>query len=243
MKEQLLIFGSCVSRDILRFDTQGYFEIVRYFARSSFASLSSEPYVDKSILEKITSNFQKRMVEWDMSKEFWLFLQQGNYDFLLLDMIDTRFHLHKIHSKYLHTISSEYQAGCDKRISSSQIIHRDSKEFFNLWLEGLKKFSRITEAFQEKIICIKPYWTNLLAGGGAFMDIKLIAPFNHLLENYYQALQDYLPKATFIEYPQGLLEADPNHQWGLATMHYKEEFYLYGLQKMREICKAYEEKL
>lgn len=164
--KKVLIFGSCVSRDILRFDTQGYFEVARYFARSSFASLSSEPYVDKSILEKIVSNFQRRMVEWDMSKEFWLFLQQGDYDFLLLDMIDTRFHLHKIHSKYLHTISSEYQAGYDKQISHSQMIRRDSKEFFNLWLEGLKKFVRITEAFQEKIICIKPYWTNLSAGGG-----------------------------------------------------------------------------
>ncbi|MBD5164984.1 DUF6270 domain-containing protein [Helicobacter sp.] len=168
MKERVLIFGSCVSRDILNFDTQGDFEIARYFARSSFASLSSEPYVDRSILEKIASNFQRRIVEWDMSKEFWLFLQQSNYDFLLLDMIDTRFHLHKIHSKYLCTISSEYQAGYNQKISSSQMIRRDSKEFFNLWLEGLEKFVCITKAFQEKIICIKPYWTNLSAGGGIY---------------------------------------------------------------------------
>ncbi|MBD5164985.1 DUF6270 domain-containing protein [Helicobacter sp.] len=69
------------------------------------------------------------------------------------------------------------------------------------------------------------------------MDIQLIAPFNSLLENYYQVLQSALPKATFIEYSQDLLEADPNHRWGLAAMHYKKEFYEESLKSLRGFCR------
>lgn len=175
--KRVLILGSCVSRDIFEFDEAKEFEITQYFARTSFASLSSKPYVNKNILEKIASSFQRRMVQWDMQKHFWEVLKQKNFDFLLLDMIDTRFKLYKVCLECLHTISTEYKKAADK-LASSNVIRANSSEFFTLWTKGLQKFIQaIAECGlpQEKIICIKPYWTNLLVGGGNLWILKRLS--------------------------------------------------------------------
>ncbi|HEG3987895.1 TPA: hypothetical protein SC691_001030 [Campylobacter coli] len=39
--KKIYIFGSYVSRDIFEYDEQKHFELVGYYARSSFASLFS----------------------------------------------------------------------------------------------------------------------------------------------------------------------------------------------------------
>ncbi|HEB9312306.1 TPA: hypothetical protein RZK28_001797, partial [Campylobacter coli] len=68
--KKICIFGSCVSRDIFEYDEQKHFELVGYYARSSFASLSSNAMIEQDVLDNIISPFQKRMVLYDMNKSF-----------------------------------------------------------------------------------------------------------------------------------------------------------------------------
>ncbi|EMF9549938.1 hypothetical protein V3Y79_000374 [Campylobacter jejuni] len=46
------------------------FELIDYYARSSFASLASSAMIEQSVLDNIQSSFQKRMVLRDMDKSF-----------------------------------------------------------------------------------------------------------------------------------------------------------------------------
>ncbi len=60
--KKICIFGSCVSRDIIEYDMKNNFELIDYYARSSFASLASSAMIEQSVLDNIQSSFQKRMV-------------------------------------------------------------------------------------------------------------------------------------------------------------------------------------
>ncbi|HEC1792584.1 TPA: hypothetical protein R1734_000897 [Campylobacter lari] len=67
---KICIFGSCASRDIFEYDEQKNFELIGYYARSSFASLSSNAMIEQDVLDNIQSSFQRRMVLQDMNKSF-----------------------------------------------------------------------------------------------------------------------------------------------------------------------------
>ncbi|EHT8411842.1 hypothetical protein KXO07_001307, partial [Campylobacter coli] len=54
--KKICIFGSCVSRDIFEYDEQKNFELIGYYARSSFASLSSNAMIEQDVLDNIQSS-------------------------------------------------------------------------------------------------------------------------------------------------------------------------------------------
>ncbi|HHP5549181.1 TPA: DUF6270 domain-containing protein, partial [Campylobacter jejuni] len=55
--KKICIFGSCVSRDIIEYDMKNNFELIDYYARSSFASLASSAMIEQSVLDNIQSSF------------------------------------------------------------------------------------------------------------------------------------------------------------------------------------------
>ena len=85
------ILGSCVTRDALEITTD--FKLIDYTARTSLASLATNSRLDSGILNNIKSTFQKRMVERDMTKRFWLSLEKSQNDIIIIDLIDDRFNL------------------------------------------------------------------------------------------------------------------------------------------------------
>lgn len=109
MIKNVLIFGSCVSRDIFNLEYSLEFKVSDYYARSSLASLSSEAYENDSALNRISSPFQRRMVANDFSKEI---LTAGSKlegcDVILIDLIDERFDLVVFPSGKIITNSAEF---------------------------------------------------------------------------------------------------------------------------------------
>ena len=86
MQPKVAIHGSCVSRDLAEF--HGY-EVTHYQARSSMCSkIGGKIDYDSMLLNSIKTNFQRRMVEWDLGKRPFTSL---NSDFVLIDLIDERF--------------------------------------------------------------------------------------------------------------------------------------------------------
>lgn len=81
--KKVCIFGSCVSRDIFEYDEQKSFELVGYYARISFASLSSSAMIEQEVLDNIQSPFQKRMVLQDMNKSFIDRIKRNDFDFFI----------------------------------------------------------------------------------------------------------------------------------------------------------------
>lgn len=163
-KKRVLIFGSCVSRDIFDYDIRAEFEIVRYYARSSFASLATKPFVEEDVLEKIPSAFQRRCARWDMDKSFWQYLKEASFDILLLDLIDDRFNLYRHSKQSVSTISVGYKEA-KLNLQMQNIIFARSKEYTELWRKGLQFFTKETRKFQEKIVINENYWISKLRGG------------------------------------------------------------------------------
>lgn len=88
---EILIYGSCVSRDALEFDSEKRLKLIDYFARSSLASSMSNNVINDIPTHNIHSSFQKRMVENDLNKSILAIIKQSKYDILLVDFIDERF--------------------------------------------------------------------------------------------------------------------------------------------------------
>lgn len=58
----------------------------------------------------LTSEFQKRMVLFDLNKLYWLKMQEGVPDYILIDFIDERYAVARIGNRYF-TLSDEFKSG------------------------------------------------------------------------------------------------------------------------------------
>ena len=135
---KLLIFGSCVSRDILNYpQAKAQFALVDYYARSSIASLGARPIDMPSSVQGISSKFQKKMVERDINKDFLTDLARLQFDVLLIDLIDERFPLYVEPDGRVCTMSIELSScGFPGDFGSGSRVHSGSQEFWLLWEAG-----------------------------------------------------------------------------------------------------------
>lgn len=110
--KNILIFGSCVTRDCFTEDAceQKYlneYKINEYFARSSVVSQLSSPISIKGQIA-LASSFQKRMVADDFEKRFLPYLEKvkKEIDYLLIDFVEERFDIIALANSYV-TYSTE----------------------------------------------------------------------------------------------------------------------------------------
>ena len=107
-KNNVSIFGSCVSRDMIEsgLTSGAEIQLKTYIARQSVISSVSPPLVFDEDTIKLSSAFQKRMVIDDLKKKaFDLFSSDGS-DYLIVDFIDERFNLASIDNSFV-TCSTE----------------------------------------------------------------------------------------------------------------------------------------
>ncbi|EGT3461643.1 hypothetical protein JDX53_001980 [Campylobacter coli] len=235
--KKICIFGSCVSRDIFEYDEQKSFELVGYYARSSFASLSSNAMIEQDVLDNIQSPFQKRMVLQDMNKSFIDRIKRNDFDFLLIDFIDDRFHFYKLSNDSIVTLSNEYKKAKGK-LYSSNMIYSKSQEHINLWRKGIEKVYEDLQKIQHRIILNKVYYSDVFYGGGGDkfkIDEEELVNNNFFLKERYDDFVKFFPEVKCIEYSQDLLVLDREHKWGEAPMHYHCGVYKYALDEIRRI--------
>ncbi len=239
-KTKIIIFGSCVSRDALEYDYNKDFELVGYFARSSFASLQSVPNVKQSLLKKIESKFQKNVVEFDMKKSFWDFVGTVSFDLLLIDLIDERFDLLEFPNGAIHTLSNEYLNHLDQPIEGRKISSRSS-EHFELWKKGINKLIDVLHKQNalSKLRISEVYYAEFDSEGKPIdgYDKKLIALANKFLQQCYAFLKEIIPEKSFIWYPKITLISDSNNKWGIAPFYFIKKFYLNTLDFLNGIYK------
>ncbi|MEP4888655.1 MAG: DUF6270 domain-containing protein [Aliiglaciecola sp.] len=229
MLNNIRILGSCVTRDAFNLKTD--FNLIDYTARTSLASLSMKPKKVPEILNNIQSKFQKRMVERDMTKRFWHSLENANNDILIIDLIDDRFDLKVLDDGSAHTISSEYKKASKGSEYISRIIGHGSKEFQSLWDTGLNRLRQI-----YKLQKLKQVYVNCVfyqATGNKTIDSAAkIVESNNYLNFAYSKLQNAFGKEAMIEYPDGIIKADLEHEWGLAPFHFTEQTYHFFLSEL-----------
>jgi Family of unknown function (DUF6270)/Heparinase II/III-like protein/Heparinase II/III N-terminus len=231
----ILIFGSCVSRDTFNFDDAAKFNIINYYARSSFASAFSNQKAVDRYTNKITSAFQRKIVAADLSKELLSQLTSTSFDLLLIDLIDERFSLFEFENGALVTQSNELISGSfDKSSESGRSVASGSEEFFRLWETGWNSFIQLIKDSDQihKIRINKAFWANETADGQSFspnFPEEKIKSANNFLSKLYERISQDIAENQFLISDRSLLVGSTHHRWGLSPFHFIDEYYLHIL--------------
>lgn len=241
MPLRLLIFGSCVSRDILNFDKSQSIELVDYIARSSFASAFSERPVTDTYSNKISSPFQSRLVRADLGKSFPRLTGEVSFDVLLLDFIDERFSLFVFDDGSLCTLSNELRsAGFDQSPDRGRLIRSGTDDFFRLWDEGWRSFVSLAveSGFLERVRVNKVHWATATDDGRNFLPNyppTFIEGANRFLDRIYTRMSRDLKPEQFLEFRDELIIGASAHRWGISPFHYIDAYYLDALHRLSAI--------
>lgn len=247
-RRKISIFGSCVSRDIFEFDKLNQFELCSYIARQSIFSAVSNPvnFTEEAI--HLTSPFQKRMLLMDLHKNTFEKLKADDSEYLLIDLIDERFSLIKCNESFC-TASNEFINGISKFFEPIKLLNKNIKNG-NLFVGQLpvdnlvdEFCSRISDIYKsEHIILHKAkmvdYYMTLDGNiekftGGYLKNNKYL---NKILDYMYSRIEKNLPGINVIDEMEGTV-ASEKHKWGLAPMHYEEDYYYRVLTKILKIIK------
>jgi len=236
---KVFILGSCVSRDPFTIASPGDFKIVAYHARTSLASLAAPSFVDEKIVNNITSQFQRRMVQADMEKTVLKNIKNKDYDILLLDLIDERFDL-SMYGASIHTISNEYKTALYYP-NKYKIIGKYSDEKLEYWKKGFDiLFASLCKKKATKSLVVnKAYWAKKYNSPPPVVEslLRTINEANDFLDLMYDYIAQRYPEVRFVKYNENELTADVDHKWGRAAFHYVREFWEKQLECLKQYSK------
>lgn len=233
MLKNIIILGSCVSRDIFKgdfYNGKDNIFIDRYFARTSLISLFSSP-AEIEFADSVPLNpFEIRLIKDDLYKHFVEYFPKKTGQYLLIDFIDERFNILKTNGDRFFTISNEFTRAHLQEIMPGVVLDRNKPETMALWKEACLLFiQKIKDYFPpENIILHKAFYTYKYKENGtvkSFTWTDTIRKQNKLLVKYYDFFEENYPGIRLLDLSNGRFIADANHIWGLSATHYQEEYY------------------
>jgi len=233
---KILMLGSCIARDVIDVGLdRGVLAIPTCFARSSIASLSSQPAIDEPLLKRIASPYQERCVRADMDKSFLQVLEKEEFDIFLIDLAEERFPLLENDKGQLLTLSDEYVAHAEKPFRGT-LIEGGTARYYEKWHQGWYQIETILKQrnFFSKIRVLEFFLTNRI-NNGELISKSHHNPFarqNELLRSHYDFFRKNLSPECIVSFSPELLVADQNHKWGLSPMHYISSMKEYALEQI-----------
>lgn len=236
MSHKVLIFGSCVSRDVLNYQNNEI-ELANYFARSSLASAFASLAINDTYTKNLDSDFQRRVVAADLGKKFKEYIKIANFDLFLIDLIDERFNIFMFEQGGLCTLSNELlSAGFDPEKEPGRIIPSGSEEFYTLWESSWIRFLSEIDSIQcrDKIRINKVFWATITSSGRNFptYNKNYILSSNKFLDRLYARVAKDLEGWQFIEFSASHFVAAEDHRWGLSPFHYIDVYYTEALSQL-----------
>lgn len=221
------ILGGCVTRDVFRFSEEDKYTIMSYYARSSIVSIYSRPINIRHDEIKLDSDFQKRMVYYDLTKHFREYIKTTTADYFIFDLIVERLRVLKYGNSYL-TRSNEFnKSNLAKKLKTASVSPEDQ---LKMWKQSMKQLMEDLKMrfLPDRIILHKAYWKDEYYNEDGercqFVD-KPIKENNERLMAYYEFIENNFDGIRTIELDNHFL-ADSKHKWGLSPFHYEEAYYL-----------------
>ena len=215
---KLLIFGSCVSRDIFNYPyDKAQIVLVDFYCRSSIASLVAQPIEIPPAVQNISSPFQKRMAERDMTKEFLKNLPGIQFDWLLLDLIDERLSLYVEPDGRACTISPALLGvGFPGESNGGSKIYSGTEEVLAFWEAGwLISFRRLRHlGVLDRVRVNQVFWAVGTKNGENFephFPSRQIDSANQFLDRMYQRISADIPSEQFLRFDHGLMTGSIAH--------------------------------
>ncbi|MGO4192923.1 DUF6270 domain-containing protein [Arthrobacter sp. YAF17] len=226
---RVFVYGSCISRDPFELETE--MQLVDYRSRSSLGSAFAARPADWEAqinIASVTSPFQRRMVAADVAKTLAEDLREADFDALVLDFIDERMSTVEVGGSVV-TDSPELEA-------TGFVADPDRKrepwtdDGWRLRKAGIAALLEVVAP--SRIIVNRAYWATKDNAGLEFAQAAWIAKNNAFLRELY-AVFEAVPGVRFIDYPERLLLADPEHRWGRQPYHYVPAFNAHFLRELK----------
>lgn len=224
------IYGSCVSRDIIRV-TENKFQSKEYVARQCWISALSEPqpvpegiklkgFRLKSLVGDIESNgFPRLMAVATTSKA------------LVIDIASDRHGVWDLgNGSYLSNLATMKRQKILKGYPNARLVSFGTSEHMSLFnnavAEGAGKLKE--SGLFSKSTVLKIPFTNMGVGGES-IDLKGEKDPSEIRESY-KPYFDILGRNGFHflpDLPEELAVSTPNHAWGMGINHFIDEAYLW----------------
>ena len=181
------------------------------------------------------------MVIRDLKKSFWSEIIEKNYDILLLDLVDERFDVVKIGNSIINKTGELDRSG----YLNNKIYSRISRSTYasSVWnnecADFVKKLKNVLDT--RKLVIVQPKWAEYYTSKGGQIikfDEKTLQTthmWNTIIGGYYAELHRLLPEVPIVN--SDLNIANDNHIWGLAPIHYVDEWYLDIKEKIMKQAK------
>lgn len=223
-----LIYGSCVSRDVVRLSPECY-ELKYYIARQSWVSSNSTASRSPGNTN-LGQGFQQRSLVGDfMSNANELITRFGTEsDLLLMDIASDRRGVYRI-------AENEYVSFTGELGRSKVLTRFPNREFVNFGSDRhFEMFQRAAERIIETIDKLQSHPTPLMLKfdftdesieGSAVPTVLSTSSedWNRLYERYYEYLKNL--GFTLIELPKELSISTTTHEWGIGQDHFIDDAY------------------
>ncbi len=219
------IYGSCVSRDVLRVHPVA--PVAAYAARSSWVSALTPPVAEPDADIGLASDFQARMVRDDFASTAPAALDAG--DALLLDLTDERFGVIEYGGGFI-TPSNEFRRSAWNDVVVGRRIPFASDEHVALFRElapRMKERLRGRRAWvlRARFADVTDTGESVRRSDGRSGDQWQVA-----FAPYFAVLEELgLP---ILDVPDELAVASKDHLWGAAAMHYADPFYAWVADRL-----------
>lgn len=232
-KPRILIIGSCVTRDIFDQTAFKHFDLVGYISRTSLVSAFSADCgaVVDIPLDKLTSAFQRRMVEMDIQHGLISLLEAGQYDYLIYDAIDERFDVFIDDKGARCTLSNEILAtGFDPTKRQGSVVHAASEQHLEMWSQAWNLFTALLRKTGKlhRLLINQVFWAEQCVDGSDFLPTypqDRIRIANEHLKAIYAYMASDLSDAQFLNFDSAHFIGDNNHRWGKSPFHFVESYY------------------
>lgn len=228
MATRVLLYGSCVSRDMLGYAGAGY-DLIEYVARQSLISTTSHA-VDLPAEPVLDSPFQRRMVIGDFASSIGVGLagRAREIDLLVLDLVDERLGVVHVPGKGYLTRSQELlDSGLLEHFpDASSMIAFGSSEHVALWRPAAATFLGIlkqTGLIDRTFMIEATFAARTDVGTSATKWWRRSARhWNKVFAPYYQVFKDAGVRTHTIG---TAAIANAGHQWGPSAYHYVDQTY------------------
>ncbi|MGH0553982.1 hypothetical protein COL75_04550 [Bacillus wiedmannii] len=237
LKNKILIFGSCDSRDIFRVyeEHNGHlkYEIIDYYARSSLASVTAKPISYNEDQISLVSAFRRKALHRDLDKTFIKNLKDiaKKTDYLVIDFMEERFDILRYQNTYF-TRSWEYRESNLQKEFNVTILDRFEAEVTKIWeencfnfIEELKKYFLPEQIILNEVQMVNSYLKDNQMY--LFENQDYICKFNKLLAHYYQYFKENFEGINVIKpREENYFYCDSKHLWGCFPYHFNDKYYL-----------------
>lgn len=246
-KTKIVIWGSCVSRDIFNL-VQDRYSILLNIQRNSLKCFSGDALeLPEEVFHCAGSSWNAKMLQFNCWKMVPQSLREKRGDLLLIDLVDDRFRLVRIRYKGKEILLPYYQSVQKllenwKDAAETEIIplSQVTEAQCTLWVKNAAQMVR--EIYGEEQIIIHEFYLM-----HQYLDDELkICDYPGRAENerinahlrmLYGMLEAQLPNARVIRMPAETM-GEPHHIWGLASSHAQISYYQYALSCIDIICGA-----